>query len=149
MAGLLGGVVAGDELDTGGDVDVALAGDDVVGGRADRLEAGRAVARDGRAGGLVTELLAQQDGDPADVVGLQALRKAAAADHFLDERGIDLGVALKELVDDEGGCLVGTQRGQRALEGAPHRGPDDVDDYCFGHFWFLSVVGPAVAHHGR
>ena len=47
--------------------------------------------------------------------------------------GSTLGVALEQLVDDEGAHLVGAQLGQRALEGAADRRADGVDDHCFGH----------------
>ena len=106
---LLRAVVARDELDARGDVGVALSGGDVVGGDADRVEAGGAVARDGRAAGLLAELVAQQHRDARDVVRLQALRLAAAGDHLLDACGVDIRVALQDLVDDVREGLVRPQ----------------------------------------
>ena len=119
MRRLLGGVVARDELDAAGDVDVALTGDDVVGGGADGVEARRAVARDGDPVRLLAELLAQQDGDAGDVVRLQTLGQAAAGDDLLDARRVHPGVALEQLIDDERQSLIRPQPGERALEGAP------------------------------
>jgi len=133
VRGLLRGVVARDELDAAGDVDVTLTRDDRVGGVADRVQARRAVARDRGAVRVLTELVAQQDRDAGDVVGLQTLRKAAAGDELLDGRGIDVRVALQELIDHEREGLVGAQRGERALEGTTHGRPDGVDDDGFGH----------------
>ena len=68
-----------------------------------------------------------------DVERLQALGHAAAAEHVLDRSRVDVGVALEQLVDDVGGGLVGAQLGERALEGAPDRAADGVDDHGFGH----------------
>ena len=79
------------------------------------------------------QLLGEQHHDPGDVEGLNALRQAAAGVDLLDRLGVDVGVALEELVDHEGAHLVRSHRGQRALEGAADRGPDGVDDHCFGH----------------
>ena len=100
MRSLLRAVVARDELDARTDVDVALSGDDVVGRDTDRVEAGGAVTRDGRAVGLVAELVAQQHRDARDVVGLQTLRLPASCDDFLDGRRIDVRIALQDRVDD-------------------------------------------------
>ena len=44
-----------------------------------------------------------------------------------------VGVALEQRVDHEGARVVGAKRGERALEGAPDRGADCVDDHGFGH----------------
>ena len=63
----------------------------------------------------------------------QALRHAAAAEDVLDQGRVDVGVALEQLVDDEGAHLLGAQLGQRALEGTADRRADGVDDHCFGH----------------
>ncbi len=49
------------------------------------------------------------------------------------DRRVDVRVALEELVDDVGGGLVGAKLGERALEGAPDRAADGVDDHGFGH----------------
>jgi len=127
------GAGARDGLDARGDVGVAVAGLDRVGADADRVEARRAVARDGRAGHLVRELLREEDRDAADVVGLLALCHAAAADQVLDRRRIDIRVALEQLVDDVGGQVVGPHLRERALEGTPDRCADGIDDDCFRH----------------
>ena len=71
-----------------------------------------------------------------DVEGLQALRHADAAEDVLDQGGVDAGVALEQLVDDEGAHLVGAQLGERALEGTADRRAEGVDDHCFGHSEF-------------
>ena len=106
---LLRAVVARDELDARGDIGVALPGRDVVRCDADRVEARGAIARDGRARGLLAQLVAQQHRDAGDVVRLQALRLAAAGDHLLDARGVDIRVALQDLVDDVRQGLVRPQ----------------------------------------
>jgi hypothetical protein len=100
---------------------------------ADGVQAGGAVARHGRAVRGLAELVGQQHGDAGDVVGLQALRQATAGDELLDGSGIDVGVALEQLIHDERERLVGAQRGERALEGSTHGRPDGVDDDGFGH----------------
>ena len=135
-------VVARDELDARGEVDVALTGDDVVRRDLDRVEAGGAVARHGRPVGLLAELLAQEHRDAGDVVGLQPLGEAAAGDDLLHGGRVDAGVALEHLVEDVREGLVGSQRRERALEGAADRGADRVDDHGFGHGWVLSVMTP-------
>ena len=63
----------------------------------------------------------------------EALRHADAAEDVLDQGRVDLGVALEQLVDDEGAHLLRAQLGQRALEGTADRRADGVDDDCFGH----------------
>ena len=154
-AGRLGAlVVAAHPLDPGGDVGVALAGLDRVAGVADRVEAGGAVAGDGDAVDRLRQLLGEQRDDAADVEGLQALRHAAAAEDVLDQGRVDLGVALEQLVDDEGAHLVGAQLGERALEGTADRRADGVDDHCFGHLrislrWLSGVWGGAEGYGGR
>ncbi len=55
--------------------------------------------------------------------------------------GSTLGVALEQLVDDEGAHLLRAQLGQRALEGTADRRADGVDDYCFGHAGHLLRAG--------
>ena len=47
--------------------------------------------------------------------------------------GLDLGIALEQLVDHEGAKLVRAQLGERALEGPADGRADGVDDHCFGH----------------
>ncbi len=131
--GLLSLVELRDELDPGGDVHVALTGGDRVGGGADRLEAGSAVAADGRRGGLVAKLLAQQHSDAADVVGLDALRQSASGDDLLDGGRVDARVALEQRVEDEGEGLIGPQARERTLEGSTDGSTDGVDDDCFWH----------------
>ena len=133
-AGRLGAlVVARDPLHAGGDVGVALAGDDGVGGLADRLEAGGAVARDRRAAHAQRQLLGAQRDDARDVEGLQALRHAAAAVELLDAGRVDVGVAVEQRVDHERAHLVWAQLGEGALEGASDRGADGIDDHGFRH----------------
>ena len=78
----------------------------------------------------------------------QALRHADAAEHVLDQGRVDLGVALEQLVDDEGAGLLGAQRGQRALEGTADRRADGVDDHCIGHSVFSLDSGGEVVRAG-
>jgi len=57
--------------------------------------------------------------------------------------------AFEHLVDDESGGLVRSQRCERTLEGPADRCADGVD---YDGLWpgaVLSIVGPAVALHGR
>jgi hypothetical protein len=105
---------------------------------ADRVEAGGAVAGDGDPVDLLRQLLAEQGDDAGEVEGLQALRHADPAEDVFDQRRVDLGVALEQLVDHIGARLVGAQLGQRALEGTADRRADGVDDDCFGHC-FISL----------
>jgi hypothetical protein len=100
---------------------------------ADGVERRGAVARDRRAGRLLRELLGEQDDDPGDVERLKALRHAAAAVDVLDQLGIDVRVALEELVHDIRGRLLWAELGERPLEGAPDGRADCVDDHGFRH----------------
>ena len=139
-AGGLGALVeATDELDPGGDVGVALAGLDRVGGVADRVERRGAVARDRRAGDGLRKLLGEQRDDAGDVERLQALGHAAAAVDVLDQVGRDVRVALEQLVDDEGGGFLGAKLGEGSLERAPDRAAGGVDDHGFGHLVLRSL----------
>ena len=52
---------------------------------------------------------------------------------LLDSAGSTLGVALEQLVDDEGAHLVRAELGERALEGAADGRANGVDDDCFRH----------------
>ncbi len=127
-------VVARDELDAAGDVDVALARLDRVGGDADRVETRRAVARDRRAvGGLGR---ACRSAGPRSARCCWPAAPAAGRSRRSSSStvgGIDARVALQQLVDDERERLVRAQRRERALEGAADRRPDGVDDDGFRH----------------
>jgi hypothetical protein len=129
-AGALDGlVVARDPLDAGGDVGVALAGGNGVGRLADRLEAGGAVARDGRAVHAHGQLLREEHHDAGQVESLQPLRQADAAVELLDLCRVDLGVALEQRVHDERAHLVRAELGQRALEGPADGRANGVHDH--------------------
>src|SRR4029450_8195921 len=78
-----------------------------------------------------------QHHDAPDVEGLEALGHAAAADDLLHRLRSDLGVALEELVENEGAYVVGSQLRKRAFERAADRCPDRIDDDCFWHLPFL------------
>ena len=49
----------------------------------------------------------------------QALRHADAAEDVLDQGRVDVGVALEQLVDDEGAHLLGAQRASEPLKARP------------------------------
>src|SRR4051812_7530587 len=136
--GLAVGARAAHGLDARRDVGIAVAGAHRVGGDADRVEARGAVARDRGARDVVGQLLRQQHDDAADVVGLLALRHAAAADQVVDRCRVDALVAREQLVDDEGAHVVRPDLCERALEGAPDGRSDGVDDYRFWHVDRLS-----------
>src|SRR5206468_7081777 len=94
-------------LDAAGDVDVALAGGDGMGGAPDRLQARRAEAVDGEAGHGEREA-GQDAGGAGDAeAGLTGLRDVAA-DDVDDVRLLDLGDLGHECVEDEGHELVGS-----------------------------------------
>ena len=117
-------------LHAGGHEDVALAGPDGVGGHADGLEGGGAVAVDGHAGHVQS---GQEGGHPADVVAGLARRLAAAHDEVLDLGGVELGDLGQDLGDDVGRQVVGSARHQRALVGTTDGGASGGDDDGFGH----------------
>jgi len=137
LVGGAGGLAAlvelGHELDSRGDVDVALARFHVVGRDPDGLQAGGAVARDRAAADLQRQPLREQGDDSAHVEGLLALGHTAAGDDLLDQRRIHAGVCLEQPIDDQRAHLVRAHLGQRALEGATDGSADGVDDHCFGH----------------
>src|SRR5207244_10620901 len=97
---------------------------------------------DGAAVDGIRELLREEYGDAAEVPALLALREPHTRDDVLDGRGVDAGVALEQPVDHERGHVVGADADQRALEGAPDRGANGVDDDCFWHE--ISFLGSDV-----
>ena len=102
-------------------------------------------------------MLAEQHGDAADVVGLEALWQTAAANDLFDGGRVDAAVSLQQLIDYKCGCLVRTKPRERSFECAADRCTDGIDDYDFGHYLLLDfwsggrtprTFSPAVALHG-
>ena len=132
---------AGDRLDAGGDVDVAVAGADRVGADADRVQARRAVARDRRAGDRVGQLLATAA--PRCGRCCRPARPASCRSRTTTSStvaGSTPVVAVEQLVDRVGDEVVGADRAERPLERAPDGRANGVDDYCFWH-WISSPGG--------
>src|SRR6202022_4564407 len=101
-------------------------------GHARGLQRGGAEAVDGRPRHVVVDARQQQREAP-DVVALLALAVAAAHHHVADRGLLELRVALDQRAQRYRRQIVGAHGLQRALGGAPDRGADGVDDYCFGH----------------
>jgi hypothetical protein len=124
--------VARDGLGPGRDVLVALAGLDRVESHPQRLQRGGAEAADRHRGDVMVDA-GEQLGVAADVVALLAHREAAAHQDVVGLREVDLGVALDERLQGDGGEVVGADVLERALGRAADRGADRVDDDGVGH----------------
>ena len=140
--------VAADRLDAGGDEDVTLAGLDGVGGHADALERGGAVAVHRHARRVLEP--GQDGGDAGHVVAGLTGRLGAAEDHVLHVGGVDLGHLGQHRLDDEGAQVVGPAVDQGALVGPADRGAAGGDDDGFRHGDSLlaSILRPGIPPRG-
>jgi hypothetical protein len=102
-----------------------------VGGHADRLERGGAVAVDGHAGDVVEA--GEEGGHPGQVEAGLARGLAAAEDEVVDRRRVEGGHLVEGGRDDVGGEVVGAALDQRALHGPPDGRAGRGDDDGFGH----------------
>ena len=141
--------VAAHRLDPGRHEDVTLAGLDGVGGHADALEGGRAVAVHRHAGRVLESR--QNGGDARHVVARLTRRLGTAEDDVLHVGGVELGHLGEHRLDDEGAQIVGAALDQGALVGPPDRGAAGGDDDGFGHGDSLlaSILCPGMSAPGR
>ena len=109
-----------------------------VEGHPDRLQRAGAEAADRDRGDVMVDAR-QQLRVAADVVALLAQREAAAHEDVRGLREVDLGVALDQRLERDGGEVVGADVLQRALAGTPDRRADRVDDDGVGH-WSSPLV---------
>ena len=96
------------------------------------LQRGRAEAVDRRAGHVVVDAC-DQCGVAADVVASLAGVGSVAHHHVDDRLRVELRVALDDRAQRHRGEVVGADRFERSLDGAPDGRADGVDDHCFGH----------------
>ena len=131
----------GDRLDAAGDERVALAGADRVERHADRLEARRAEAVDGRAGHRRGQP-GQERHAAAEVHALLRLGEAAADDHVDDLLARQLRHLVERGPDRERGEIVRTDVDERALGRAADRRARSGDDDGFAHARiYLRIAG--------
>ncbi len=115
---------------------------DGVGGHADGLQGGGAVAVDGDAGDVGEP--GQDGGHPADVVAGLATGLPGAHEDVFDLLGIELRHLGQDFFDDEPGQIVGPTVDQGALVRSADGGPSSGDDDSFGHSILLEVVAALV-----
>ena len=123
---------AGDRLDAGGDVLVALAHVDGVEGHPQRLQGGRAEPVDGRGGDVVVDAR-EQAGVATHVVALLALAEPAAHHDVVGLGEVDVRVALHQRPERDGGQIVRADVAERPLDRPPDGGANGVDDHGFRH----------------